>query len=52
MINILKEKVLHGDEITREEALLLCRQENKQALYEAAGETGIKWPDGILILVQ
>ena len=38
MINILKEKVLTGDEITREEALLLCSQENKQALYEAAGE--------------
>lgn len=38
MINILKEKVLNGGEITREEVLLLCSQENKQALYEAAGE--------------
>ena len=38
MIDILKEKVLKGGQISREEALTLTREQNKQALYEAAGE--------------
>lgn len=38
MITKLKEKVLNGGEITREEALLLAGEADKQQLYEAAGE--------------
>lgn len=38
MINILKEKVLKGGQISREEALLLSLIEEKQDLYKAAGE--------------
>lgn len=37
-IGILKEKVLGGGQITREEALFLAQQEAKQDLYKAAGE--------------
>lgn len=37
-IGILKEKVLEGGQISREEALFLARQENKPELYKAAGE--------------
>lgn len=37
-IEILKEKVLKGGQITREEALLLYCHEDKQGLYRAAGE--------------
>lgn len=37
-IDILKKKVLGGGLITREEALFLHKQEDKQALYRAAGE--------------
>lgn len=38
MINELKEKVLAGGQITREEAIALSRNEEKQTLYKAAGE--------------
>lgn len=38
MIRKLKEKILSGGEISREEALLLSKQEDKQELYKAAGE--------------
>lgn len=38
MIEILKEKVLNGGEICREEALILAGGQDKQALYKAAGE--------------
>lgn len=38
MIKNLKEKILNGGQITREEALLLCKETNKQALYQAGGE--------------
>mgnify|MGYP001404164989 CR=1 FL=1 len=34
----LKEKVLNGGQITREEAILLSNAVDKQALYRAAGE--------------
>lgn len=37
-INILKEKVLNGGQITREEALSLCKSGDRGALYSAAGE--------------
>lgn len=37
-VDILKEKILNGGKISREEALLLARHEDKQALYTAAGE--------------
>lgn len=37
-IEILKEKVLDGGCISREEAAFLARQVSKQELYEAAGE--------------
>lgn len=38
MITQLKEKVLNGGQITREEAILLSNAVDKQALYRAAGE--------------
>ena len=38
MIESLKEKVLSGGQITREEALQLSKTQDKQALYAAAGE--------------
>lgn len=38
MIDILKEKILKGGQITREEALLLAGCRGEQALYVAAGE--------------
>lgn len=38
MIEQLKKKVLSGGGISRKEALLLCSNEDKQALYDAAGE--------------
>lgn len=38
MINNLKEKVLKGGQISREEALMLSLAEGKQDLYKAAGE--------------
>ena len=38
MVTQLKEKVLSGDDISREEAILLSTQPDKQALYKAAGE--------------
>lgn len=38
MINSLKEKVLKGGQISREEALLLAHTADKQTLYLAAGE--------------
>ena len=37
-IDVLKEKVLKGGEISCEEALLLANNPQKQALYNAAGE--------------
>lgn len=37
-IGILKEKVLNGGQISREEAMFLARYTPKQELYEAAGE--------------
>lgn len=38
MIEVLKEKVLNGGRISREEAVELSREEDKQSLYRAAGE--------------
>lgn len=38
MITQLKEKVLSGGQIIREEAIALSKAEDKQALYRAAGE--------------
>lgn len=38
MIEELKEKVLAGGQVSREEALLLARDGDKQGLYRAAGE--------------
>ena len=38
MIEVLKEKVLNGGQISREEAVKLSKEEDKQALYRAAGE--------------
>lgn len=38
MIRHLKEKILEGGEITREEIFLLLQEEDKQALFNAAGE--------------
>lgn len=38
MIEILKEKILNGGQISREEAILLGNIADKQALYLAAGE--------------
>lgn len=38
MIEILKEKILNGGQISREEAILLSNIADKQALYLAAGE--------------
>ena len=38
MIDILKQRILAGGEISQEEALLLCRVEDKQSLFAAAGE--------------
>lgn len=38
MIEILKEKILNGGQISREEAILLSNTPDKQALYLAAGE--------------
>lgn len=38
MIEVLKEKVLNGGQISREEAVELSREEDKQSLYRAAGE--------------
>lgn len=38
MIEELKEKVLAGGQISREEAILLSKEEDKQELYAAAGE--------------
>lgn len=45
MITQLKEKVLNGGQITREEAILLSNAVDKQALYRAAGKIRDKrWP--------
>lgn len=38
MIEILKEKILKGGQISREEAILLYNTGNKQELFEAAGQ--------------
>ena len=38
MIDILKEKVLSGGQISREEAVALSMNRGEQALYKAAGE--------------
>lgn len=38
MIEVLKEKVLNGGQISREEAVELSKEEDKQSLYRAAGE--------------
>ena len=38
MIEVLKEKVLNGGQISHEEAVNLSREKDKQALYRAAGE--------------
>ena len=38
MIEVLKEKILNGGQISREEAVNLSREKDKQALYRAAGE--------------
>lgn len=38
MIEILKEKILKGGQISREEAILLYNTRNKQDLFEAAGQ--------------
>lgn len=37
-IGTLKERILNGGRISREESLRLAKQEDKQALYTAAGE--------------
>ena len=37
IIEELKRKVEEGGQVTREEALVLSRVEDKKALYEAAG---------------
>ena len=38
MIDILKQRILAGGEISQEEALLLCQVKDKQSLFAAAGE--------------
>lgn len=38
MIEELKKKILSGGQISREEAMLLSRQKDKQTLYRSAGE--------------
>lgn len=43
MIETLKKKVLDGGVISREEALLLTSERDKQALYRASGEIRDKW---------
>lgn len=52
IIEELKRKVEEGGQVTREEALVLSRVEDKKALYEAAGLFGIVLPGGILILAR
>ena len=43
MITQLKEKVLNGGQITREEAILLSNAVDKQALYRAAGGPSVRY---------
>lgn len=38
MIETIKEKVLNGDAVSREEVFLLAKERDKQALFHAAGE--------------
>ena len=47
MITQLKEKVLNGGQITREEAILLSNAVDKQALYRAAEING--WAVGSIL---
>ena len=49
MITQLKEKVLNGGQITREEAILLSNAVDKQALYRAAGEIINGWAVGSIL---
>lgn len=52
IIEELKRKVEEGGQVTREEALVLSRVEDKKALYEAAGAIRDRFAGGILILAR
>ncbi len=43
IVDELKKRVLSGGQITREEAMLLVDNDDKQALYQAAGEIRDRW---------
>lgn len=52
VIEELRRKVENGGQVSREEAVALSRVEDKKALYEAAGQSGIGLPGGISILAR